>query len=570
MDPNTINAIRAKVGAPPLQGTAAPASTWDAIQKKIAPPAPSTNLGDLAANQYSEAGKKITESIDRAGTKIAENDGSLKATAKAVGAAGEGLLGAGAGAVQGLFAPVTALIQKAIVSNPLKPEKGSPTLPGSTPFEGEDSKVAAAIKTWSEKHPDASRNLIDALTLGSVAVGGEAGILGKTASEMTVGEGAAALKTAATDIAKTGKEGIVSGAEATKGAASTAANAVAHPIETAKNAAVKAVGGDAGKLTESLKKSYEKISLPKGVMQEEAQTGKSFAQFMAEKPYLSTPVKDMKWDTYDTAQKLRAEVKPEAEALNSLLESNGSMISQDQVIAEMKSAIKDIATGQERAGVEAYIEKEIPVLLDQFAQKTGVGPAGEKMASVSDWNKVKQILWERSPFNPTASRADKLKSSVEYKMGQVVKRDIENAVDDADIQTLNSEVGDYYHAIQVLENLHGGAAPKGRIGLDMARIAGTIAGSPGGIVGNVAGYMVAQKIAEFVANPEITTAIKRAALRELKVERPTVAGQVAEILKKQTTEREGQLRLPPPSFIPLKEGKGGADIIQYIDILGTP
>lgn len=315
-----------------------------------------------------------------------------------------------------------------------------------------------------------------------------------------------------------------------------------------KGALARAIyGTNPDKITQSLVDSYNKVPLPKGVMQEEAQTGKSFSDFMASKPYLSMPVDNMKWDTFGTAQKLRAEVKPEAQALSSLLEHSQATISENKVVDEMKSAVSNIATGQEREGVNSFIDREVPILVEQFARNTVAGPNGERMVSVADWNKIKQILWDRSPFKATASRADNLKSSVDYAMGRVLRQNIENAVPEADVKELNSQIGDYYHAIETLENLHGGAAPKGRLGLDMARIAGTVAGSPGGVVGNIVGYMTADKVAQWLSNPEITTALKRNMLEQLRVTRPSVASQVADILEQQAKAQGERLRLPEGS-----------------------
>lgn len=324
-------------------------------------------------------------------------------------------------------------------------------------------------------------------------------------------------------------------------------------------------GKNTSQLTQTLADTYNKIPLPKGVMQEEAHTGKSFADFMASKPHLSIGVKDGRFDTFDTAQTLRAEVKPEAEALSSLLENSQAHISENTMIGQMKKSVEQVATGQERKGVQEFIEREIPILVDQFSNRTVNAADGSRTVPVADWNKIKQTLWDRSPFKPTASRADNLKSSVDYALGKVIKNNIERAVPDADVQGLNSELGDYYHAIETLENLHGGPAPKGRMGMDFARIAGAVAGSPGGTIGSVAGYFTADRVAQFLSNPELTTALKREALTQLKVSRPTVASQVADILKKQAAEQASRPLLPEA---PIK--MGGTDSLgRKVDAGGS-
>ena len=349
---------------------------------------------------------------------------------------------------------------------------------------------------------------------------------------------------------------------------SKAAQATSN-VKTMKETIARALyGKDYSKLTESLKADYDKIPLPKAVVQQEAETGKSFAQFMAEKPYLSLSVKESKWDTFTTAQKLREEVSSEAQALNNLLEGRIETLSEQEMITQMKNSIKAVAAGQERAAVERFIENEVPTLVDQFATKIIETPQGRAM-SISDWNKVKSLLWDRSPFKATASRSDNLKSSIDYKMGQVIRRNIEETVDDADVQLLNSQIGDYYHSIAILENLHGGAAPGGRIGNSFTKLAGAVAGSPGGIIGSIAGYLAADKIAEIMMNPALTTALKREALMQLKTERPTVAQQVAEILKKQGNEQADRLLLPEGA-IPLGPQQRASTVEAFQAPKGIP
>lgn len=182
----------------------------------IAPPTaltlPQKDIGDLTADQYMESGKKIVESVQRAGGKLNLADTSLKGVVKNVGALGEGLLGSAAGAIQGVFAPMTAVIQKGLskvgeVNAAQEAEHPSPTAPHP---EAPDP-VRDAIENWTKKHPDAARNLMDAFVVGTTAIGGEAGILGKEAAGMTLGEITPALKTAVTDVAQ-GTKNLATGA----------------------------------------------------------------------------------------------------------------------------------------------------------------------------------------------------------------------------------------------------------------------------------------------------------------------------------------------------------------------
>jgi hypothetical protein len=336
-----------------------------------------------------------------------------------------------------------------------------------------------------------------------------------------------------------------------KDAAKTVVQAVKDPKQLLKDAAVLRYGKDAEVAVGALEKSYSDIPLPKNITRAQAETGRSFARFMAEKPYVSIETKNMKYDTWATAQRLRAEAAVEAKAVRKLLESRVETISFDDVVTDMKSAITKKFSGMERESALKYVENEMEALKSQYSNPELVGPNGEMLMNLPTANDLKQTFWDRSPFNPTASRSDRLASSIDYEMGHTMKTSIEKSVPDVDVRALNSELGDYYNAIEILESLHGGAAPRGKIGVEFARIGGTIIGSQGGVVGSVIGYMGADQIVQFMSNPSFTTALKRYAVTELQKARPTVAQRVEELLVKQHGEQNSRLLLSEPDWIPM-------------------
>ena len=173
--------------------------------------APAPNLGDLAAEQYKGGAEKIISSVKTGADRLAATKGQgAKGIAKGALALGEAGLGTAAGFVQGLFAPVTATLQKTADTtgvHPLEALMGSP--------------AGKALNKWAEENPRLATDLMDAFAVGTTALGGQAGVLGKTASKMTVGDAAQSIKGAATDafkmpgnIVKTLKGGPKSATEA--------------------------------------------------------------------------------------------------------------------------------------------------------------------------------------------------------------------------------------------------------------------------------------------------------------------------------------------------------------------
>lgn len=178
------------------------------------PPAPSPDMGELAANQFEGAGNKIVGSVTGASDNIAQDIGKIQSpgrstpqrmgdvadVAKNVGEAG---LGTASGAVQGIFAPITATIQKALQLNPLAAKPANTDV--ANPFVDKNtgttlpSPTAEALHTWAQAHPEAAKNLMDVVNVGAAGVGGSEGILGKEAANTTVGEGVNAVKNSVQD-----------------------------------------------------------------------------------------------------------------------------------------------------------------------------------------------------------------------------------------------------------------------------------------------------------------------------------------------------------------------------------
>jgi hypothetical protein len=310
-------------------------------------------------------------------------------------------------------------------------------------------------------------------------------------------------------------------------------------------------GNDGVKAIGDLEKSYSKIPLPKNITRGEAETGKSFARFMAEHPNIKLEIgDDLKYNTWQTAQNLRKEAGAEANAVKELLRNRVETVSLDDVFKITKEKLANELIGGERESALRYLDSELSNIRNQY--KT----VGNNRVSLIDAHDIKQAMWERSPFNPTASRGDKLQSNLDYKIGQSFKKAIEDAVPDVDLKALNSQLGDYYHTIQVLENLHGGAAPKGRLGLDFARVGGAIVGAPGGILTSMFGYMAADKIAKFMVQQGLSQPFRRWAVNKLAETRPTVAEQVFEIIKKEQGEQVARQLLGEPSFVTTPNTQG--------------
>lgn len=238
LNPEQITQMRAQAGIPAQGYGSAQMPQAPSAEARIAQlrgNSPST-LGQETADQYMQSGQKIVGSVTNAGKRLVQDsNGTVGGLVKGVGDVGEGLLGSAAGVVQGVFAPVTAsighLLNHVNEVNQKHALEGNPGVGHVDPNSEGAKQIQAqhqAVADWAKANPRFATNLQDALTVGLAGLGGEAGILGKTATEMSVGEGTQALKGAVTDMAQGTKNVAV-------GAKNSVTGAVNAGVEKAKS-----------------------------------------------------------------------------------------------------------------------------------------------------------------------------------------------------------------------------------------------------------------------------------------------------------------------------------------------
>lgn len=169
-------------------------------QDKGQPSAPKPTLGEMDMQQLQQAGQKIVDSIHTAGTKEAHDaNGTVFGEAKSVGDVLEGLLGAGSGIVQGVSAPVTAVMQKLVEMDPAKLKEGE------TDPDPAGARAAVAAQQFAAAHPELTQNIRDALTVGGALYGGAEGLI--PGSNMTLGDFASTGKGMLEDATARVKQG---------------------------------------------------------------------------------------------------------------------------------------------------------------------------------------------------------------------------------------------------------------------------------------------------------------------------------------------------------------------------
>ncbi len=219
LTPLEIEKIRQATGRPSLNNT----SNISAFDKILAdapsvattptdpPTLKTSNLGEETAVEMQAGGQKIVDSVTRASDKFNQagdifDDNGLTNLTKKVSALSEGALGTASGAVQTIFAPITATIKK--ITDKFGDSKTVQEFANTGPVKAWLDSANATLEPLqrlSESHPEAARNIADALNIGLAILGEKAPKL-KTSIGDALGETVSGIKSDATSVVNKAKE----------------------------------------------------------------------------------------------------------------------------------------------------------------------------------------------------------------------------------------------------------------------------------------------------------------------------------------------------------------------------
>ena len=303
---------------------------------------------------------------------------------------------------------------------------------------------------------------------------------------------------------------------------------------------------DRSKLEASLTNKYREIlNLTQRQQRVESRYNKDVAKFITEElPEAGEFLKkdpNGKLDTSDVVGMMKPKYEAEEIAFQKILASQGKYADlnlwEKKAIAEAKRQFK--GTAQDRA--IAKIKAEVSAYGRQYQTFDG---KNKTLIKSDKFNEIKRDNWSKTKgFGSPEAEID---GQTSFILGDSARQIIEDIHPEVAIRELNGRLGNFAHAIQILENRSGGTLKNGRIGKFFVRILGGIAGSSGGPAGTIAGAITADRIAQMMADPTVSTAIIRRALKSLpKAERMTVAEEAQRILM-QSADINPNLMLPPP------------------------
>ncbi len=467
------------------------AKTEAAIQAtKSAPPPQPEKKGDGFFKSLVK--DPIKTLIVKPGTRIAQ--------------AGIGLYGSATGNQRAMdFAGQDISLDTPFGKYDIEAQKGG--MAGFKQIAGDAAKTASYLVTPSRAVGAVKTGLTGAVKQGAVQ-GAKTGVLG--GGLYSGGQAAQDNKSAGGIFMDTLKGAAIGGA------AGGVLGGGVGALSTGLNKISRATGHGAkvpSKAVRDLEMKYEEIFTgtkpAKKAFEKSTTRGKTPARFLAEHGII-VQVKNGKIDSTNAITKIRDNAKPLNEVLQEILQAKDKQLPESAYIPLSKlrqSAKLALSNDRNKASGEfskmlRYVDDVVDDLEAQFGKKV----------NYSTLNTIKQGQWDNAGFDLTKP---KFSSTVHKKIGTAAKNTIEEVIEEADIQSLNSYIGDHYDAIANLEKITGNAVKGGRLGNYFGRTLGAIVGAKGGFLGSLAGAYAGDVVASILQNNYLATPIKRMMLQKL-------------------------------------------------------
>lgn len=505
------------------------------------------NVADTPANRIinSTASKTATD-YSKAGSNFMDEAGKNDASTSknAIVRTGENALGATASGLNTIFAPISNAIKSTVdeTSN----EKGiqnfsqNPVISKVLDFF---SGKGDQLNAWAQAHPEAARNLSNAFTVGTAAIG-----------EKPVTD-------VATKTLDSTKAGLDSTASTIKQGVDTATQIAKDTTGKIQQQVQQAVP-DSSKLSDFYKKQsiadWKKpativkpgFSKATQIFKNAASKGNNIPETLVDNGLkLSDNIQDGKYATADAASQLRDDAgKLSNDLIRPSLETasySTPKVPVSKIITNAKEAImndKSITPGDKITAV-SKLNKEASALSEKY-------PDGMNLVEMHD---DKITYSKNAGHNPIGTRSDNLTANTNNAISNSMMKAVEKyAPADVPVHEVNAELTKRYQAANYLQELNGKTVPKGlgaKIAQTTAKVAGAVAGESlgGGLLGGVGGYHLGGMIEKFIENA--SNPIKAHFLNNLQSTNPEAFAKIREYLGTKEMDRIMIKQLPSPTAL---------------------
>lgn len=303
-----------------------------------------------------------------------------------------------------------------------------------------------------------------------------------------------------------------------------------------------------GKLTSMVRNSTEQewrdaLNLPNSVTKKEAASGKDVVKLLTDAGIKPDTINDGRLVTDTAIQAAKTNALVADKALTTLLGTEPQLVPASDILSSAMSKLRSSGTALEQA--QQYLQTQLSAFIKQGGK--GVeADAGGLQLNLQDWNDIKGKAWTN--VVDFGDPAKSVKNDVNNAIAKAIKRSIENNVSDLNIKALNSHIGDWWHAVDVLQQRNGAKVLGRGLTKVMAKSAGAVAGTilTHGLGGTIGGDILGGKVASFLTDSLLPMDIKMGLLKKLEEDPETapLVKQAWDLVEKRAAESAGRLQLP--------------------------
>ena len=293
------------------------------------------------------------------------------------------------------------------------------------------------------------------------------------------------------------------------------------------------------------------LNLSQKQTQMELKTGKQIDEILVREEVPLQSYKEagkLKLDTSQGQEMLKMKSDIDNAAFDAVLKTSDERVNMVEFAKSTDNLIRQKFQGAEQQKALNQFSEELSAWAKQFKSSGLINENGE--VPVYAFNQFKKYFWGKvRGFNSPEAI---LSGDVDFVVGDSAKEALQSAVKDADIQSMNSYLGDLAYAMKILEKKMGSVLPSGGLTSKyFSRAIGALAGSSMGPAGTISGVITAEKVAELMIQRKATASgtynLVQNLRKKLGKEADTLIKEAMRIIEQRAAQKALQLRLEAPA-----------------------
>ncbi len=431
-----IDAIASKYNYKPAAQQQAATNDWFAATAPKAPEKPQDNVfletGKNYMNQMDSARQNIGSAVTGAADDMSSNDPN-KFTKGAI----EAPLRTATGGVQAIFAPFTAAAETLIHHMPEQPSDiygtGGKSIIGDALKSPQVQEAKQKISDWAKQNPDLSRDIVDAITVGTAALGG--------------GEGKSLLNKPVSEIASSVKGGVVDTVTGAKNAVTSTAQGVKNTVVSGAN---KVASKAENLIAEPRKLSVENVL--KETPTDKFDTFAAIAKKATENNKNMTPLEYVGTRAQDALGQIQRKLSTIGRNKNAVINSSAGRTPVGNIVVRFRQDLSNAL--KSKTSVEG--DSRLLRIIDSEATKLGANPSASQVDKFIDFVQDSVYAARRDLTVPTTDAVTAMVKNTTGKLNESLKEKLPESY-----RTLNQQ---FHDLVDTRDELNIKLGPQGEKG----------------------------------------------------------------------------------------------------------